>query len=153
MKSTILTALFVLAVSFTIPAYAQTGTGTAQSRVAQAFEPYELVRAALAADNLSEATSHARTLAERAEAAGGIEAKNAAARLADAKNIEEARKSFGEVSTILLPIFQAEAIPGTTAYMCSMKQKPWVQRGDKVANPYYGKSMLTCGTALPAKTK
>jgi hypothetical protein len=31
-----------------------------------------------------------------------------------------------------------------TAY-CPMAQKPWLQRGDTLANPYYGKAMPTCG--------
>ena len=26
-----------------------------------------------------------------------------------------------------------------------MLQKPWLQKGDTIANPYYGSSMLTCG--------
>ena len=134
-------------------AYGQGQMGTQATPVAQAFEHYELIRAALAADNLAEALPHAKMLAEKAEAAGGMAAKKAAEALASAANIEEARKQFGELSTILVPVFQAEAIPGTTAYMCPMKQKPWVQRGDKMANPYYGKAMLTCGTVLPAKAK
>ena len=134
-------------------AYGQGQTATQATPVAQAFEHYELVRAALAADSLTDALPHAKMLAPKAEAAGGMPAKKAAEALAAAANIEEARKQFGELSTILVPMFQAEAIPGTTAYMCPMKQKPWVQRGDKMANPYYGKAMLTCGTVLPAKAK
>ena len=124
-----------------------------KASVVEAFEPYEQVRTALAADSLKDATPHAKVLAEKAEAAGGAPAKKAADALAAATTIEEARKQFGELSTILVPLFQAEAIPGTTAYMCSMKQKPWIQRGDKIANPYYGKAMLACGTVLTPKSK
>ena len=145
-------AVFVMMVA-SAGAYGQGQTATQTTPVAQAFEHYELVRAALAADNLPEALPHAVLLAPKAEAAGGAAAKKAAEGLAAAANIEEARKQFGELSTVLVPLFQAEAIPGTTAYMCPMKQKPWVQRGDKMANPYYGKAMLTCGTVLPAKAK
>ena|SRR5918993_1834141 len=145
-------ALFML-MAVSAAAYGQGQTASQATPVAQAFEHYELVRAALAADNLTEALPHAKTLAPKAEAAGGMPAKKAADALAAAANIEEARKQFGELSTILVPLFQAEAIPGTTAYTCPMKQKPWVQRGDKMANPYYGKAMLTCGTVLPAKAK
>ena len=145
-------ALFMM-MAVGVAAYGQGQTATQATPVAQAFEHYEAVRAALAADNLTKALPHAKMLAEKAEAAGGMAAKKAAEALASAANIEEARKQFGELSTILVPMFQAEAIPGTTAYMCPMKQKPWVQRGDKMANPYYGKAMLTCGTVLPPKAK
>ena len=119
----------------------------------QAFEHYEGVRTALSADQLGGVEPHARLLAEQVEAVGGAEAKKAADALAAARTLEEARTAFGNLSTILVPIFQAEPIPGTTAYMCTMKDKPWVQRGDKVENPYYGKSMLTCGSVIPAKGK
>ena len=135
------------------PGFAQGQAPGQGTPVVQAFEHYEMVRTALAADSLTDATTHARSLATNAEAAGGPAAKKAADALAAAKNIEEARKQFGDLSSILVPIFQTEAIPGTTAYMCPMKQKPWMQRGDKMANPYYGKAMLTCGTVLPAKAK
>jgi hypothetical protein len=141
-------ALFVMIVAGTA-VFAQTKS----TPVLEAFEHYELVRIALSADSLSDAAPHAKALADKAEAAGGAAAKKAADALAAAKDIEDARKQFGELSAILVPLFQAEAIPGTSAYMCPMKQKPWMQRGDKMANPYYGKAMLTCGTALPAKAK
>ncbi len=145
-------ALFVM-IAVAPSALAQEQSAGKGTPVAQAFEHYELVRAALAADSLSDAAPHAKALAATAEAAGGAAAKKAADLLASAKNIEDARKNFGDLSVVLVPLFQAEKIPGTTAYMCSMKDRPWVQRGDKIANPYYGKSMLTCGTVLPAKAK
>jgi hypothetical protein len=119
----------------------------------QAFEHYEGVRTALSADQLGGVEPHARLLAGQVEAVGGAEAKKAAEALVAARSLDDARTAFGNLSTILVPIFQAAAIPGTTAYMCAMKQKPWVQRGDKAENPYYGKSMLTCGSVLPAKGK
>lgn len=153
MSAILHTATLFVALAVAAPAGAQVRAASAQTTtpVVQAFEHYELVRAALASDRLSDAAPHAKTLADRAEAAGGAEAKKAADLLAAARNIEDARKHFGDLSTIFVPIFQAAAIPGTTAYTCSMKQKPWVQRGDKIENPYYGKSMLACGTVLPAK--
>ena len=145
-------AVFLVLMMTGTAAHAQAPSSQPAAAV-QAFEQYELVRTALSADSLTDATSHARALADKAGAVGGAAAKKAADALAAATNIEDARKQFGELSTILVPIFQAEAIPGTTAYMCPMKQKPWMQRGDKMANPYYGKAMLTCGTVLPPKAK
>jgi hypothetical protein len=146
-------SLFFLSLVVSTGVFAQSQTTAQPSAAVQAFEHYELVRTALAADSMADAGPHAKALADKAEAAGGAPAKKAADALAAATNLEDARKQFGELSTILVPIFQAEAIPGTSAYMCPMKQKPWMQRGDKMANPYYGKAMLTCGTALPAKAK
>ena len=149
MRSILHSAAFLVMVVAGTAALAQTKS----TPVLEAFEHYELVRAALSADSLADATPHAKALADKAEAAAGPAAKKAADALAAARDIEDARKQFGELSAILVPLFQAEAIPGTSAYMCPMKQKPWMQRGDKMANPYYGKAMLTCGTALPPKAK
>ena len=126
---------------------------TQMKPVTLAFEHYEAVRVALSNDKLADVAPHAKQLATQIPAVGGDQAKKAVDQLAAAKTIEDARTHFGELSTVLVPIFQAEAIPGTTAYMCSMKNKPWVQKGDKVENPYYGQAMLTCGTALPPKSK
>jgi hypothetical protein len=121
--------------------------------ILQAFEHYEGVRVALSADKLADVAPHAKLLAAIAESAGGAEAKKHADALSGATTIEDARTHFGELSTILVPKFQAEAIPGVTAYLCSMVQKPWAQRGDKIENPYYGQSMLACGSPLPPKSK
>ncbi|HVL67632.1 MAG TPA: DUF3347 domain-containing protein [Vicinamibacterales bacterium] len=117
----------------------------------RAFEHYEGVRAALAADSLADTTPHAKELAATVEAVGGAEAKKHADALAAATTIEEARKHFGELSVILVPKFQEEKIEGGNAYYCSMKKLPWMQKGDRVQNPYYGKSMLTCGSPLTPK--
>jgi hypothetical protein len=146
----IMTAAIAMAALAT-PVVAQ-DRGQAQTKpVLQAFEHYEGVRVALSADKMADVTPHARRLAAAVESVGGAEAKQHADALAAATTVEDARTHFGELSTILVPIFQAEAIPGVTAYMCAMKQKPWVQRGDTIENPYYGKSMLTCGSPLPPK--
>ena len=115
------------------------------------FEHYEQVRVALSADNLTDAAPHAKVLASSVEAAGGANAKRAAEQLAAAPTLDVARQHFGTLSAILVPVFQKQALQGAHAFMCPMKKQPWMQRGDKVQNPYYGKSMPTCGTPLPAK--
>ncbi len=32
-----------------------------------------------------------------------------------------------------------------------MVKRSWLQRGERVRNPYYGASMLTCGELKPVK--
>lgn len=154
MRRTLLHALaaFVIGGS-AIVASAQVQGGTSPEATLQAFGHYEMVRAALASDRFDGVASHATALAAVVAPVGGADAKKAAEALAAAKTIEEARTHFGDLSTILVPVFQAAMIPGTTAFMCGMKQKAWVQKGDKVENPYYGKAMLTCGSVLPTKGK
>lgn len=120
---------------------------------ARAFEHYEGVRKALANDKLADAAPHAKQLVAAVEPVGGADAKKAAEALADAKTIEDARKHFATLSAILVPKFQEANIPGAYAYMCSMENASWMQRGTAIENPYYGKSMLTCGSAITKKPK
>lgn len=117
-----------------------------------AFEHYEGVRKALASDKLADAAPHAKQLVAAVEPVGGADAKTAAGALAEAKTIEDARKHFATLSSILVPKFQEAKIPGAYAYMCSMENASWMQRGKAIENPYYGKSMLTCGSEI-TKTK
>lgn len=120
---------------------------------AQAFEHYEGVRKALASDKLADAAPHAKQLIATVEPVGGAEAKKSADALAAATKIEDARKHFAALSAILVPKFQEANIPGAYAYMCSMENASWMQRGKAIENPYYGKSMLTCGTAITKTPK
>jgi hypothetical protein len=152
MRAKIRAAIYlIVGVAAVLPAMAQDNTRT--KAVTDAFEHYEAVRAALSADKLENVPAHAKELVVRAEAVGGAEAKKAADQLAGAKTIEDARTHFGTLSAILVPIFQGEKISGTTAYICPMNQKRWIQRGDSAENPYYGKAMLTCAAALPPAKK
>jgi hypothetical protein len=120
---------------------------------AQAFEHYEGVRKALASDKLADAAPHAKQLIATVEPVGGAEAKKSADALAAATKIEDARKHFAALSAILVPKVQEANIPGAYAYMCSMENASWMQRGKAIENPYYGKSMLTCGTAITKTPK
>lgn len=47
-----------------------------------------------------------------------------------------------------MPKFIEAKVPGVHGFMCPMLQKTWVQKGLEIQNPYYGKSMLSCGSAL-----
>lgn len=129
------------------------GAHSAPTPTRQAFEHYEGVRVALSADNLADVAPHARPLAASVAEVGGADATRHADALAASTTLDDARKHFAELSTILVPKFQAEKIPGATAFMCSMKKQPWMQKGDTVENPYYGKSMATCGSPMTDKAK
>ena len=145
----LIVAAFALAAA---SATAQAPATEAKSAV-QAFEQYEAVRVALFADNLKDAAARAKDLARSPQAVGGDSAKRAAEQLARATTLEDARNYFGELSAVLVPIFQQEGIAGVNAYVCPMKKKTWAQKGDQLQNPYYGKAMATCGTALTSKPK
>ena len=73
------------------------------------------------------------------------------AKLSKAKNIEEARLVFGELSEAMIQF--RNLLPGekpNVAY-CGMAKKSWLQDGDQISNPYYGSSMLRCGSLVEDK--
>lgn len=117
---------------------------------AQAFEHYAAVQTALANDTLTDVDTHAKALAPLAEELAGPAARKEGEQLARAKDIEAARAQFGTLSEALVPKFMEADLPKVKGFMCDMKKKPWAQQGEEVQNPYYGKSMLTCGTPLEA---
>lgn len=123
----------------------------AQSEAAKAFEHYEAIRIALAADELKGVAEHATALAPMAEALGGAEARKATDGLAGARDIKVARERFGVLSSALLPTFNGAKLEGVYLYTCGMVNQSWAQRGAKVENPYMGKSMLTCGSPYEPK--
>ncbi|CAN5865792.1 hypothetical protein BH24ACI5_BH24ACI5_28720 [soil metagenome] len=138
------TAVFLLMVLAAVP-------GFAQSDVAKTFEHYEAIRVALADDELKGVAGHARALAPLAEAIGGPEARKAAAGIGEARDIKVARERFGVLSASLLPKFEAASLEGVHLFTCGMVSQSWAQRGQKVQNPYMGKSMLTCGSPYEGK--
>jgi hypothetical protein len=92
---------------------------------------YEKARTALAADDLSGAKAAANDLG----AEGGD--------LAKSNSLKEARAAFEKLSEKAKQL--AAGQPGYYVVHCPMLKKDWVQTSEKIANPYYGKEMATCG--------
>jgi len=68
------------------------------------------------------------------------------------EDIQVARGGFGPVSQLLLKLARGPAKGiaadlGLSAFHCPMSHANWLQKG-KVANPYFGASMLRCGKPL-----
>ncbi|MFO7566585.1 MAG: hypothetical protein R6X02_28335 [Enhygromyxa sp.] len=119
--------------------------------------PYIELQERLAADR-SEGLREAAAALEQAagsksEAPGVDELRAAAGRIADG-DIEPARAAFREVSDALLRYLDqdAGAREGLTLVYCPMAFDNtggyWLQRDDKVRNPYEGSRMLSCGSVL-----
>lgn len=121
-------------------------TGSQDDTVAKAFEHYEAIRVALAADHTTDVNKHAAALAPLAEKVGGKGARQAAEQVGAAGDLKTAREHFGTLSAALIPAFEKARLANVHFYTCSMVQQSWAQKGKEVQNPYYGKSMLACGS-------
>jgi cobalt-zinc-cadmium efflux system membrane fusion protein len=115
------------------------------------FEQYEAIRVALAADRTEGIADHANALAGDLTSAGDRQSADLARAVAQAPDIKIARDRFGELSDRLVPQFLGHKITGVYGFVCPMVNRPWVQRGEKKGNPYYGTAMADCGNPLTSK--
>ncbi len=133
MRNTILTAIVILALA--IPGLSQAPASATVSL------KYVAAADALAADNFANAKAALASLAN--ESQGDLKLKAQAA--ADAANIAAMRKAFKPLSEAIVKM---NLPAGYSVAFCPMYEKgsSWVQKDNgKIANPYYGKTMLTCG--------
>jgi hypothetical protein len=137
-----------VAVMFSLPSGA---VNAQESPASRAFEHYEAIRTSLSRDAIAGVKEHASSLRADAVALAGAGVEAHVDALSKAEKIEDARKHFGELSTLLVPKLLEAKLPGVHGFICPMLKKTWVQKGADIQNPYYGKSMLSCGSALKEK--
>jgi HPt (histidine-containing phosphotransfer) domain-containing protein len=115
------------------------------------IDPYLKIQAALADDSMDGVKANAGNIATAATALGAPAMKidTTAVQLAAATEIEDARDRFGALSEALdtyMTGLKLKAPEGVKVAFCPMVQKPWLQADATINNPYYGKSMQTCGS-------
>ena len=118
---------------------------------AAVVDPYVKVADALAKDSLEGVKANAGTVATAATALGAPAMKidTAAVQLASATEIADAREKFAVLSDAVDAYMEGlhlKAPEGTKVAFCPMKGKTWMQKDGAIANPYFGSSMLTCGS-------
>jgi hypothetical protein len=92
---------------------------------------YEKVRNALAADDLAAARTAAGDLGDEG------------AELSKSSSLKDARAAFEKLSNKAKQLAAGQS--GYYVAHCPMLKKDWVQTSEKIANPYGGKEMVTCG--------
>ena len=108
------------------------------------------IQASLAEDSIEHVAHHATAVAEAAHSVEGLphEAAEQAQAVAKATDLKAAREAFKKLSATFVAHLKAHPGHGDTyrtAY-CPMAKAGWIQKGDEIANPYYGSSMLRCGS-------
>lgn len=103
------------------------------------FKQYVSTQEALAGDNFDKAKGSLELLAKHSE--GEIKKLSEAA--LKAGDLNALRQAFKPLSELMAKM---EIPAGLAVAFCPMAKAHWVQADGKVANPYYGASMLRCGT-------
>jgi hypothetical protein len=132
------------------PAATTKANPTSTTLPASVVDPYLEIQTALAQDRMDDVKPHAGEIATAATALGepAVKIDTAAVQLASATGIDDARKKFGLLSDAVVAYMDSQHVAapaGVRKAYCPMAQKPWLQKGDTLANPYYGTSMPTCG--------
>ena len=130
-----------------------------------AFAAYDAVRALLARDVTQGLAARAEEIATALRAAAESSAESpadikeclregmqTAQQLGAAKNLEEARKRFSEMSQYLVALAAADPSlqQGLHIFACPMFDQgfnKWFQRSPQLENPYMGERMPRCGSA------
>ncbi|MEW5984133.1 MAG: metal transporter [Acidobacteriota bacterium] len=135
-------------VALVITGFVAGGSAAPSDIPADVLEAYLKIHASLAGDTMDGVQAAAASLVKAGQALGpaGTTLASAAQKVAGAADLKAARAGFGELSDALV----AWAGSGTggkdvrLAY-CPMVKKHWLQKGNEIANPYYGSQMLRCG--------
>jgi hypothetical protein len=117
---------------------------------ASIVDPYLKVQTSLAQDRVDDVRAGAGEIATAATSLGAPAMKidTAAVQLASAGDLADARQKFGTLSDAVITYMDGmhlKAPDGVRTAYCPMAKKSWLQKGDTLANPYYGTSMPTCG--------
>jgi hypothetical protein len=144
MKKLLVALLAVLAVA-TIPA---AGASDAMKAIVASYLD---IQAALAADKTDGVKTAAASIGEQASRMGaeGQAILKASKAVEGAADVKAARAAFGDLSDAVIAQAKAEGwkdLPEAKVAFCPMVNKSWIQKGDAIRNPYYGSSMLTCGS-------
>ncbi|MCX6549913.1 MAG: hypothetical protein NTY02_02700 [Acidobacteria bacterium] len=107
---------------------------------------YLKIQTALSLDRMDGVQASAKAIAAQAKALGapGAATLAAAGKMAEAADLKAARAVFGDLSDAVIALAGAEHAGVKRAY-CPMVKKYWLQKSDKIENPYYGSQMYRCG--------
>lgn len=143
MKKAIMSTLFAVAVFAAGPVYAS-------DAMKAIVGSYLGIQASLAGDKLDGVKPAALAIGEQAARMGtaGEAIVKAAKAVEGAADITAARAAFGDLSDAVIAAGNAEDwkdVPDVRVAYCPMAKESWLQKESEIRNPYYGKSMLTCG--------
>ncbi len=124
--------------------------------VSRMYEDYLTIKNALVADHSDDASKAANTFIKsvsmvdyKVVSEGNLETlRKDASKIADSRSIEAQRASFNNLSKNMIALTQKFKLADQSVFVqyCPMVKASWLSAEKNVKNPYYGSSMLTCGS-------
>ena len=152
MKKIILIAI-IITVAYHKSSYAQ---DTQQQVTSQLLYSYYSLKDALVKGNADSASLKAN---EFVKTVNGIDYKlisegninvllKDGGAIANSKDISKQREYFSSLSNNMIAVAKAIKLSDKDVYVqyCPMKKASWLSSDKAIKNPYYGSSMLTCGS-------
>jgi len=140
----------IILTAIALATIAQTQAGVLSAPLQSTLDKYVVIQTALAGDSMKGVAAAAADMAATAKASNGAVPDSVAAQaeaLSKAADITAARDAFKPLSARLIATLSAQT-PISGGYVeafCPMANASWIQSGQKIANPYFGSSMSTCG--------
>ena len=120
------------------------------------YQNYITIKSALASDDLKKTSMAAGEFLKTAKTVNAkmIAEKNLVSIqtdgkiIAQAKNIDVQRKAFYRLSDVMIGLAKENKMSDKTIFVqyCPMAKGSWLSNEKQIINPYYGKSMLDCGS-------
>ncbi|WP_294296235.1 DUF3347 domain-containing protein [uncultured Chryseobacterium sp.] len=150
MKKYIITAIFSLFSILSISAQSKK-----DAQISKLYQNYIAIKSALASDDADKTSKAASEFIKTASAVDykkvsegnlNILRKDATA-ISEARSITTQRETFMNLSDNMIALAKEYKLSESPVYVqyCPMADGSWLSDESKIANPYYGKSMLTCG--------
>lgn len=151
MKKYIITAVFALFSVISISAQSKS-----DAQVSKLYQNYIAIKSALASDDADKASKAASEFIKTASAIdykmvseGNLNIlRKDATLISDARTITAKRETFYNLSDNMIALtkeFKLSEKPIFVQY-CPMADGSWLSDEKQIVNPYYGSSMLSCGT-------
>ncbi len=125
------------------------------AQVSVLYQNYITIKTALASDDAEKASKAASQFIKSSSEVNNkiISEKELntlredAKTIAASKNISVQRKSFYQLSDQMIALAKEFKVSQNPVYVqyCPMAEGSWLSDESKIVNPYYGKSMLSCG--------
>lgn len=124
--------------------------------ISKLYQNYLNIKTALTTDNSDEASKAANTFIKSASmidykvlSEGNLDVlRKDASKIAESRSIEAQRESFNGLSQNMIALTKNFKLSENSVFVqyCPMADASWLSAEKAVKNPFYGKSMLTCGS-------
>ncbi len=150
MKKIIFTTLFSVFTVLTLSAQKSDAT------ITKLYQNYLNIKTALVADNSDDASKAATIFLKSASmidfkvlSEGNLDVlRKSASKIAESRSIDTQRESFDNLSKNMISLTSKFKLSDDSVFVqyCPMAEASWLSSEKEIRNPYYGSSMLKCGS-------